>query len=176
MEDQTQQKEKGGGRQDDEFDSRLLDLARVGRMTAGGRRLRFRAAVIVGDKKGRVGFGIGKGNDVAQAIDKATRLAKKELLTVVSTKDGTIPHESYAKFGAAEVLLRPQSQGRGLIAGGVPRTICQLAGIDNISAKILGNTRNKINNARATLKALSQLKQKDYATASSTTENEAAAQ
>lgn len=141
----------------DEFDSKLLDLARVVRMTAGGRRLRFRAVMIVGDKKGRVGVGVSKGLDVAQAVKKATRLAKKNLIIVPIVTD-TIPHEVRAKFGAARVLLKPQIKGRGLIAGGTVRIICNLAGIKNISAKILGRTKNKLNNAQATISALKKLK------------------
>jgi len=146
----------------DDFDSKLLGLARVVRMTAGGRRLRFRAVMVVGDKKGKVGVGVSKGRDVAQAIQKATRLAKKNLIVVPIIED-TIPHEVSSKFGAAKVLLRPQSKGRGLVAGGTVRVICTLAGIKNISSKVLGRTKNKLNNAQATLKALKQLKVKKHA-------------
>ena len=152
----------------DEFDSKLLDLSRVMRMTAGGRRFRFRAAVVVGDKKGKIGFGIAKGADVAQAIEKATRLAKKEILTVPII-DETIPHPVEAKFGAAEVMLKPQRKGRGLVAGGTVRVICTLVGIRNISSKKIGRTSNKINNAKATIKALNKLK---YADTSTTTKKE----
>lgn len=141
----------------DEFDSKLLDLARVTRVTAGGRRLRFRAGVVVGDKKGRVGFGVSKGADVAQAIEKATRIAKKNVIKV-PTVNGTIPHLIEAKFGAAKVMLKPQSKGRGLVAGGTVRVICSLAGIKDISSKKIGKTSNKINNAKATIKALKGLK------------------
>ncbi len=126
-------------------------------MTAGGRRLRFRAVIIVGDRKGRVGLGVSKGADVAQAIEKATTMAKKNVIKIIIT-EGTIPHEIGAKFGAARVLLKPQKKGRGLIAGGTIRVICGLAGIKSISAKILSKTKNKLNNARATIKALKKLK------------------
>ena len=141
----------------DEFDSRLLDLARVTRVTAGGKRLRFRAVVVVGNKKGKIGVGVSKGLDVAQAVEKATRLAKKNLIEVPIVED-TIPHQSYAKFGAAQVILKPQRKGRGLVAGGVVRVICTLAGIKNISSKILGRTGNKLNNAQAAIIALKKLK------------------
>lgn len=141
----------------DDFDSRLLDLARVTRVTAGGRRLRFRAVIIVGDHKGKVGLGVAKGKDVAQSIEKATRLAKKNIITV-PMKEGTIPHSTEAKFSAAYVMLKPQKTGRGLVAGGTIRVICSLTGIKNISSKIIGKTRNKLNNARATMKALESLK------------------
>jgi len=141
----------------DEFESKLLDLTRVSRMTAGGRRMRFRAVMVVGNKKGKVGLGISKGKDVAQAIEKATRLAKKNLIEV-PIKEGTILYEVVSKFGAAKVLLRPQRKTRGLVAGGTVRVICDLAGIKNISSKILGKTGNKLNNAKATIKALEELK------------------
>jgi len=141
-----------------EFDSQLLDLARVTRVTGGGKQMRFRAVMVVGDKKNRVGVGVAKGLDVAQAIEKATKKGKKNLITVPMTENGTIPHEVRAKFGAARVLLRPQRVGRGLVAGGTVRAICTLAGIQNVSSKILGSTRNKLNNARATILALQKLK------------------
>ncbi|MBU4204849.1 30S ribosomal protein S5 [Patescibacteria group bacterium] len=141
----------------DEFDSKLLDLTRVTRVTGGGKRLRFRVLMVVGDKKGRIGLGIDKGKDVSQAVEKATRRAKKDLITVV-IKENTIPHEVWAKFGPAKILLKPQIKGRGLVAGGVVRTICELAGIKDISSKILSRSKNKINNARATIAALKKLK------------------
>lgn len=141
----------------DEFDSKLLDLARVTRVTKGGRRLRFRAGVVVGDKKGKVGFGVSKGSDVAKAVEKATRKAKKDLITVPIV-EGTIPHPIESKFGAAKIMLKPQATGRGLVAGGTVRVICSLAGIKNISSKKIGKTSNKINNAKATIKALKELK------------------
>lgn len=121
--------------------------------------MRFRALIISGDKKGRVGFGIAKGGDVAAAIEKATRLSKKNLFEVPIVNE-TIPHGVYAKVGAAQVLLRPQRKGRGLVAGGTVRVVCALAGIKNISSKILGGTGNKLNNARATMEALKKLKVK----------------
>ena len=142
---------------DSEFESKLLDLARVTRVTAGGKRLRFRAVVIIGDKIKRVGVGVAKGIDVAQAIEKATRLAKKNIIEVPIIED-TIPHEVSSKFGPARVLLRPQRKGRGLVAGGTVRIICTLAGIKNVSSKILGRTGNKLNNAMATIEAFKKLK------------------
>ena len=153
----------------DEFDSKLLDLARVTRVTKGGRRLRFRAGVVVGDKKGRVGFGASKGSDVAQAIEKATRLAKKNIIKVPIFNE-TIPHPVDAKFGAAKVILKPQTKGRGLVAGGTARVICSLAGIKNVSSKKIGRTSNKINNAKAVIKALKELKQPKYADLSTKSE------
>ncbi len=144
-------------KKDQEFDSKLLGLSRVERMTAGGRRLRFQAVVVVGDRKGRVGVRVAKSSDVSEAINKATNLAKKELIKVPIIDD-TIPHQIEAKYGAAQVLLRPQKKGRGLVAGGTVRIICDLAGIKNISAKIVSRTNNKLNNAKATIEALKKLK------------------
>ena len=141
----------------EEYESKLLDLARVTRVAAGGRRFRFRAVVVVGNKQGKVGLGIAKGMDVSQAIEKATRLAKKDLIEIPIVQD-TIPFEVYSKFGAAKVLLKPKRKGKGLVAGGTVRVICELAGIKNISSKILGATKNKLNNAQATIKALKKLK------------------
>lgn len=141
----------------DEFETNLLDLDRVTRVTGGGKHLRFRALIVAGNKAGKVGIGVAKGLDVPQAIEKATRLAKKHIIEVPIVND-TIPHEVLAKFGAAEVLLKPQRKGRGLVAGGTVRVICNLVGIKNISSKILGSTKNKINNAKATIIALQELK------------------
>jgi len=140
-----------------EFESKLLALDRVTRVTGGGKKLRFRACLIIGDKQGRVGIGVAKGNDVAQAMEKAQKIAKKNIIEVPLVRD-SIPHETDAKFGASKVLLRPQRGGRGIIAGGPVRVICNLAGIKNISAKILSRSRNKINNARAAMEALKKLK------------------
>ncbi len=140
-----------------EFESRLLDLARVVRVSAGGKRLRFRAVVVIGNKMGKVGVGVGKGLDVAQAVEKATRMAKKNILNI-PTVEGTIPYPVMAKFGAAQILLKPQRKGKGLVAGGTVRIVCSLAGIKDISSKMLGRTSNKLNNAMATIAALKKLK------------------
>lgn len=150
----------GRDRQRDEFQTKLLDLARVTRVTGGGKRMSFRATVVAGDKKGKVGIGVDKGKDVSQAIEKATRIAKKNLVSVVIV-DGTIPHEVEAKSGPARILLRPQKKGRGLVAGGAVRTICDLAGVKNVSSKILSGSKNKLNNARATMEALKKLRTKN---------------
>jgi len=140
-----------------EYESQLLDLRRVTRVTAGGKQLRFRAVMVVGNKKGKIGVGVSKGADVQQAIEKATRLAKKNFIKVPMF-GSTIPHEVRAKYGPARVLLRPQTKGRGLVAGGQVRVICNLAGIKDISSKLLSRSRNKLNIARATIKALQKLK------------------
>lgn len=153
----------------DEYESKLLGLNRVTRVTAGGKQLRFRAVVVVGDQKSKVGLGVAKGKDVAKAVEKATRLAKKNIMKVPMSEE-TIAHEVESKYGPARVLLRPQRKGRGLVAGGVVRVICQLAGIRNISSKLLSRSRNKINIARATMAALEELSQSKHAAASTKTE------
>ena len=141
----------------EEFESKLLDLARVAHTRAGGKKLRFRAVIVTGNKAGKVGVGVASGLDVAQAVEKATFQTKKNVIEVPIVGD-TIPHDVEAKFGPARVLLRPQRKGRGLVAGGTVRVICTLAGIKNMSSKILGKTGNKLNNARATIEALKKLK------------------
>jgi len=141
----------------DEFESKLLDLARISHTRAGGRKMRFRAVIVSGDRKGKVGLGVAKGADVALAVEKATRLSKKNLIEVPIVAE-TIPHEVYIKKGAARIILRPQRKGRGLVAGGTVRVVCDLAGIKNISSKIISRTGNKINNAKATIEALKKLK------------------
>ena len=156
---EQQIRRKGFEEKKDEFESKLLDLARVSHTRAGGKKLRFRAVIVIGNGLGKVGIGVASGADVAQAVEKATRLAKKNLIEITII-EGTILHETYAKFGPAKVLLKPQRKGRGMVAGGTVRTICTLAGIKNISSKILGRTRNKLNNALATIDALKKLKAK----------------
>ena len=146
-------------REKSEFDQKVLDVARVTRVVAGGRRFSFRATVAVGNKKGKIGVGVGKGLDVSQAVEKAVADAKKQMI-VVFLKEGTIPHEVSAKFSSARIFLKPAPIGRGLVAGGAVRQICDLAGISDISAKILSKSINKLNNARATLEALKKLKTK----------------
>lgn len=141
----------------EEIESKMIDLSRVERMTAGGRRLRFQATVVVGDKKGKVGVAVAKSSDVTQAIEKATKQGKKRMIEVPIV-DETIPHQVEGKFSSSQVFLRPQKKGRGLIAGGTTRVICDLAGIGNISAKNISRTGNKLNNAKATIEALKKLK------------------
>ena len=140
----------------DEFDQKILDIARVTRVMAGGKRMRFRACVAIGDRKGRVAIGLAKGLDVTIAVNKAVNQAKKNLITVPMI-DKTIPHEIKQKSDSAIVLLKPAKQGRGIIAGSVVRVILELAGINNITSKMLGS-HNKINNAKCVIKALGNLK------------------
>jgi len=143
-----------------EFDSKLLSLDRVTRVTGGGKKLRFRACMILGNKKGKIGLGVAKGKDVSQAMEKAEKDAKKNMIEIPFIED-SIPHEIQAKFEASVVLLRPQKKGKGIIAGGPVRVICNLAGIKNISSKIISRSKNKINNAKATMKALEKLRVKN---------------
>jgi small subunit ribosomal protein S5 len=138
-----------------QFDERTLHIDRVARVVKGGRRFRFRALVVVGDRKTKVGIGIAKGADVTAAITKATDVAKKHFVTVPIYKD-TFPHEAEAKVSGARILLKPASAGTGLIAGGVVRTILEVAGVKNALSKSLGST-NKANTAYATIAAMQSM-------------------
>ena len=138
-----------------QFDERVVHIDRVARVVKGGRRFRFRALVVVGDRKNRVGIGISKGADVTAAVTKATESAKKHLVAVNLYK-GTLPHEAEAKVSGARILLKPASAGTGLIAGGVVRTILEVAGVHNALSKSLGST-NKANTAYATIAALQSI-------------------
>ena len=148
-------KRRNGRRPKSEFDQQLLDLARVTRVVKGGRRFRFRATMVVGNRKGKVGVGVAKGADVSQAIQKAVADAKKNI--VIVNRDGsTIAHDINQKLASARVLLKPAKEGRGIIAGGAVRTVVELAGIRDIVAKSYGSS-SKLNVARATIEALKQL-------------------
>jgi len=143
-----------------EFEESLLDIARVTRVVAGGKRLSFRATLVIGSRskdKHEVGVGISKGKDVAQAIQKASNKAKKNLITV-PVVDETIPHEVKAKYKASIVIIKPAKKGKGIRAGGAVRIVLKLANISNANAKILSSSSNAINNARVTIIALSKLK------------------
>jgi len=145
----------------EEFEQRILDIARVTRVMAGGKRMRFRACVALGNKKGKIGIGLAKGADVTMAVTKAVNQAKKVMIDAPIVKD-SIPHEVRQKYGAAKIILKPAGKGRGVIAGGVVRVILELAGYNNVIGKILG-TNNKLNNAKCTLAALANLKKSDKA-------------
>ncbi len=139
-----------------EYEQKLLDLARVTRVVSGGKRMRFRACIVIGDRKGSVGVGIAKGSDVSDAINKAVRQAKKSLIKIDLVNE-TIPHWIKEKYKSAEILIRPAGKGKGVVAGGAPRAVLGLAGVKNATAKMIGSS-NKINNARATINALIKLK------------------
>jgi small subunit ribosomal protein S5 len=146
---------KGGKRMErpkDDFEQKIVDLTRVTRVMAGGKRMKFRVCMVVGDKKGKVGIGIAKGIDVAMAVQKAVTQAKKNIIEVPIV-DGTIPHQINIKYGSAKLMMKPGKAGSGIKAGGVMRIVLELAGVKDIVAKILG-TNNKVNNAKACSLAL----------------------
>lgn len=143
-----------------EFEEEVIAIDRVTRVVKGGRRLRFRATVVIGDKKGRVGIGTGKSNEVTGAISKAITKAKKSLIKVPLI-NGTIPHEVKHKFKAAKILLMPAAPGTGIIAGGAVRKVVGLAGVKNIMGKSLGSN-NKLATTRAAYQALSRLVENPY--------------
>jgi small subunit ribosomal protein S5 len=123
----------------------------------GGRRFSFSVAMVIGDKRGKVGVGIGKAGDTQLAIEKAIRNAKKNMITVTMNKDSHIPHDVHVKYASSEVMMMP-AKGRGLVAGSSVRTVLELAGVKDITAKIFSRSKNKLNNARAAVEALKQLK------------------
>ena len=139
-----------------QFDERVVHIDRVARVVKGGRRFRFRALVVVGDRKNKVGIGLAKGADVTAAVTKATEVAKKHMVLVPVAK-GTIPHEAEAKVGGARILVKPASAGTGLIAGGGVRAVLEAAGIKNVLTKSMGS-KNHIAVVHATLNGLRQLR------------------
>lgn len=143
-------------REKPEFEQKLLDLARVTRVVKGGRRFRFRATLVIGDRKGQVGVGVAKGTDVSDSIQKAFNDAKKNMIKV-KLSGNTIPHDVTKKLGSAKVMLKPANEGRGIIAGGAVRAVVDLSGIRDIVSKSLGSS-NKLNVARTTIEALRELK------------------
>lgn len=144
-----------GVTEEKQFDERVIHIDRVARVVKGGRRFRFRALVVVGDKKGRVGVATAKGADVTAAVAKAVEVAKKNLVSLILYK-GTFPHEAQASVSGANILLKPASAGTGLIAGGVVRTLLEVGGVKNALSKSLGSS-NKVNIAYATLEALKSM-------------------
>lgn len=140
-----------------EYENKILGIRRVTRVVAGGRRFSFSVTLVIGNGAGQVGVGLGKASDTALAIEKATRDAKKNLITVLLTDDLSIPHEVTAKYDAAEVMLIP-APGKGFRAGSAVRTVLELAGVKHVTAKILSRSKNHLNNARATIVALEKLK------------------
>lgn len=139
-----------------EFDTKMIDIRRVTRVAAGGRRFTFSVAVVSGDRKGRVGVGLGKAIDTTLAIDKATRNAKKHMIRLALTPSMSIPHSVYAKYSSARVEMMPV-KGRGLVAGSAVRNVLVLAGVKDVVAKLRSPSKNKLNIARATVQALGQL-------------------
>jgi len=148
-------KKKFRRREKPEFEQKMIDLARVTRVVKGGRRFSFRASVVIGNRKGKVGFGVAKGGDVSIAIGKAVVDAKKNMINVKRTNT-TIAFDVEKKYGAAKVMLRPAKEGRGVVAGGAMRAVIELAGIKDVVAKSQGAS-NKLNVAKATMLALEEL-------------------
>lgn len=145
-----------------EFDQKMVSIRRVTRVVAGGRRMTFAVAIAIGDKKGSVGLGTGKGGDTAVAIAKALRQAKKNMFKIKTTKEMSIPHEVSAKFSSSSLTIMP-NRGKGLVSGSTVRDMLILAGIKNVTAKLHSGSKNKLNNARVAYKTLYQLKEKTQA-------------
>ncbi len=143
-----------------EFDENVVSINRCSKVVKGGRNFSFGALVVVGDRNGKVGYGYGKANEVADAIRKGGEVAKKSIVNVPMNK-ATIPHAIEAKFGGAQILLRPASEGTGLIAGGAMRAVLELAGVKDVLAKSLGAS-NSVNVVKATMKAICDLKDREY--------------
>jgi len=151
-----------GGRQErqkPEFDQKIVSIRRVTRVMAGGRRFSFSVSMVIGDKKGKVGVGVGKAGDTQLAIEKAVRDAKKNMLVVPMDAEGRIPHDVHIKYASSEVMIMP-APGRGLVAGSSVRTVLELAGVKDVTAKLFSRSKNKLNNARAAVEALKELKKK----------------
>ena len=166
--DQKSRQQRGGRRDDrrnsapeapKEFEELVINIDRVARVVKGGRRFRFKALVVVGNRKDKVGIGVAKGADVQADVSKATDVAKKHLITIPLNGE-TIPHDSEVKFSGAHVLIKPAAPGTGVIAGGVVRQIIGVTGIRNMLSKSLGST-NKVNIAYATIEALRELVPRD---------------
>lgn len=147
------------GRPKPEFDQKIINIRRVTRVVAGGRRFSFSVALIAGDKKGAIGLGLGKAGDTALAINKAVRNAKKNMVRLKLTKTMSIPHELSAKFSSSSVRLLP-NKGRGLVAGSVIRDVIKISGMRDITGKIVSNSKNKLNNAKAVMAALMPISEK----------------
>ncbi len=140
-----------------EFDNKLISIRRVTRVVSGGRRFSFSAAIVVGDRKGRVGVGLGKAGDTPIAVEKAVRDAKKNMVQINLNKKSSIPHQVEAKYSSSSVVIMP-APGKGVVAGSSVRTVLELAGVKEVSTKILSRSKNKLNIARATIKALAKIR------------------
>ena len=148
-----------GDREKREFDQKVVEVKRVTRVVAGGKRMRFRALVVIGDRKGRVGMGLKKGVDVAESVNKAINQAKKNMITLPLVNE-TIPHEVNMKYKSSKLIMKPARPGSGVIAGGAIRSVMDLAGVKNVVSKMLGSS-NKVNNVKAVFKAFQSMKSKE---------------
>ncbi len=152
-------RDRGAGGEKREFDQKVVEIKRVTRVVAGGKRMRFRALVVIGDHKGKVGMGLKKGTDVAESVNKAVNQAKKNMI-VVPLADSTIPHEVKIKYKSSRLILMPARAGTGVIAGGAVRSVMDLAGVKNIISKMVGSS-NKVNNVTAVFQAFKRMKTKE---------------
>ncbi len=154
-------RQRRGGRREDrarsEFDQKIISIRRVTRVMAGGRRFSFSVSMVIGNKKGKVGVGVGKAGDTQLAIEKAARNAKKNLIEIPLNKDQHIPHDVRIKYASSQVMIMP-APGRGLVAGSSVRTVLEMGGVKDVTAKIFSRSKNKLNNARAAIQALKELR------------------
>lgn len=150
---------RDSGREKSEFDQKVVEVKRVTRVTGGGKRMRFRALVVIGDHKGKIGMGLSKGSDVSESVQKAVNQAKKNMITLPIVND-SIPHELTIKYKSSSLILRPAKLGTGVIAGGAVRGVIELSGIHNIMCKMVGSN-NKVNNVKAIFAAFKKLKSKE---------------
>ena len=159
MEKRRRQNNEGNNRERSEFDQKVVEVKRVTRVVAGGKRMRFRALVVIGDHKGRVGMGLRKGADVSESVNKAVNQAKKNMVTLPLVNE-TIPHELNIKYKSSSLMLKPARPGTGVIAGGAVRSVMDLAGVKNVVSKMLGSN-NKVNNVKAVFAAFEKMKSKE---------------
>jgi len=158
MEKRQRRPNRDGDRERSEFDQKVVEVKRVTRVMAGGKRMRFRALVVIGDHKGKVGVGLKKGADVAGSVNKAVNSAKKNLITLPLV-NGTIPHQLKVKYKSSRLALMPARPGTGVIAGGAVRQVFELAGVKNVVSKMFGSN-NKVNNVKAVFEAFKKMKSK----------------
>ncbi len=159
FEKRRRQSNNEGERERSEFDQKVVEVKRVTRVVAGGKRMRFRALVVIGDHKGKVGMGLRKGADVSESVNKAVNQAKKNMITLPLVNQ-TIPHEMNVKYKSSSLMLKPAKPGTGVIAGGAVRSVMDLAGVKNVVCKMLGSN-NKVNNVKAVFEAFVKMKSKE---------------
>jgi small subunit ribosomal protein S5 len=159
MEKRRRSPNRDGERERSEFDQKVVEVKRVTRVTSGGKRMRFRALVVIGDHKGKVGMGLKKGADVSESVNKAVNAAKKNMITLPLVNE-TIPHVLNIKYKSSSLMLKPAKPGTGVIAGGAVRSVMELAGVKNVVSKMLGSN-NKVNNVKAVFAAFSKMKSKE---------------
>ena len=159
MERRRRQSNNEGERDRNEFDQKVVEVKRVTRVVAGGKRMRFRALVVIGDHKGKVGMGLKKGADVSESVNKAVNAAKKNMISLPLVND-TIPHGLNVKYKSSSLMLKPAKPGTGVIAGGAVRSVMELSGVKNVVCKMLGSN-NKVNNVKAVFAAFNKMKSKE---------------